>query len=180
MSLPFSIRGYNHLLNPSFNKLRARLCKDTTALPSFYLSCQYLNNPSNYHAEFCSTLVALHRHELKHSGASLEALSVAAPAKPILALQILSRMFHDMTSNLHLSEDEALNVPCFQIHTLYLSLWLHIIVGNRNNEGYAQGLRKELTYLRIVKRKWRLAGKSPRIVLEMIHSLICSLFSRGT
>jgi hypothetical protein len=69
-------------------------------------------------------------------------------------------MFGDMAGGLKFSEDEALQVPSFEIYTLYLAICLHIKVGDKNNEvEYADGLRKMLTYLRIVKRKWRVAGK---------------------
>lgn len=89
-------------------------------------------------------------------------------------------MFQDMTSQIRLSEDEALKVPCFEIFTLYLSLWLHIKVGDRSHEAeYADGLRMSLAYLRVAKRKWRLAGEYYWAAVEKIYLLIRCLLLRG-
>jgi hypothetical protein len=68
-------------------------------------------------------------------------------------------MFGDMTDHMTFSDDEALQVPCFEIYTLYMAISLHIKVGDRSNKvESANSLRKLLAYLRITKRKWRIAG----------------------
>jgi hypothetical protein len=159
-NLYFWIGQFKPLHGPSFDRLKVRHCKDTTALPFSYVSCESPIYPSDDDIDFHSALVVLHRHELKQSGGSYETYSIEAPLRSILALQVLTRMFGDMAGGMKFSEDEALQVPSFEIYTLYLGICLHIKVGEKSNEvGHADGLRKMLTYLRIVKRKWRVAGK---------------------
>jgi len=59
---------------------------------------------------------------MKQAGVSYESFSIEAPPRPIIALQVLTRILRDMVSKLALSEDEALQVPCFEIHALYQGL----------------------------------------------------------
>jgi len=69
-------------------------------------------------------------------------------------------MFRDITGELKFSDTELLKVPCFEIHNLYLSLWLYVMFGDKSDElEVKEGLRHTLAYLRVVKRKWRIAGE---------------------
>ncbi len=75
-------------------------------------------------------------------------------------------MFRDINGQLKFSENELLKFPCFQIHNLYLSLWLYIMFGDKCDEvEIKEGSRHALAYLRVVKRKWRIAG-------EFLHSFL--------
>lgn len=137
--------------------------------------------PEKADTDFDSALVTLHRYELRQSGDSYNLSSEESPPQSILALRVLALMFRGILNNLPKSPAAVLQTPPFEIHTLYLSIVLHLQVGDRSNfVEWKNELETYMAYLRITKKKWSIAGKCSRSVRMPVPLLTLLVNQRTT
>jgi hypothetical protein len=107
-----------------------------------------------------SSLIALHQHDMFFNGALDASHAIDPSSRHFLAMQVLTRMLRDIAVTLTAKDANVHLMPPFEIYVVYLSIVLHIKVGDRgNSEDWKAELQHIVDYLRVLQKKWKSARK---------------------